>query len=407
MSLPSAKRSDGQAPVIVFGGGMTPLGAMRILGRDGLEVYAAETSDPLLRASRWFQPPPTAGTAPTNVNKGRLEDWLQGLDCERAVLMPCSDHWVSTIAALDPSLRERFPASVPTPSVLKRFVDKGEFAQLLLETGTPHPYSRVVETRGDLVAVPDAVFSSAILKPRDSQNFMEHYGVKALHVSSRADAGDQLEAVVAAGFHVILQEYVPGPATNHFFVDGFVDRTGKVQAVFVRQRVRMFPLDFGNSTAMISTEVSAAAGAVASITSLLTHAGYEGIFSAEFKRDPRDGIFKILEVNARAWWYVDFAARCGVDVCKMAYDNALGRAVAPLTGYDVGTTLVFPYYDFFACAALRARGELSLWGWFRSWFGTMQPVFQLQDPMPGLRAFFEVARPYVARRLGRLVGARR
>ncbi|MEP6492884.1 MAG: hypothetical protein ABJF01_09415 [bacterium] len=385
---------------------MTPLGAIRILGRRGLEVYTAETSDPLLRASRWFRPPPMKRGAVAAPDSRPLEDWLRDLDCERAVLMPCSDHWVSTIAALDPSLREQFPASVPTPSVLKRFVDKGEFAQLLLETGTPHPYSKVVDSRADLADVPEAVFSSAILKPRDSQNFMSHYGVKALHVSSRANAAEQLDAVVAAGFPLILQEYIPGPATNHFFVDGFVDRFGAVQAVFVRQRVRMFPLDFGNSTAMISTEVDAAAGAVASITALLSRAGYQGIFSAEFKRDPRDGIFKILEVNARAWWYVDFAARCGVDVCGMAYENALGHPVATVARYAVGQTLVFPYYDYFACAALRDRGELSLWAWFRSWFGTMQPVFQFADPVPGLRSFFEVAGPFVSRRLRRLVGSR-
>jgi len=47
------------------------------------------------------------------------------------------------------------------------------------------------------------------------------------------------------------------------------------------------------------------------------------VFSAEFKFDERDGLFKILEVNARPWWYVDFAARCGVDVCRMAYRDAL------------------------------------------------------------------------------------
>ena len=57
---------------------------------------------------------------------------------------------------------------------------------------------------------------------------------------------------------------------------------------------------------------------------------YRGIFSAEFKRDPRDGLFKLLEVNARPWWFVDFAVRCGVDVCRMAYDDALGREVPPL-----------------------------------------------------------------------------
>ncbi len=89
----------------------------------------------------------------------------------------------------------------------------------------------------------------------------------------------------------------------------------------------MFPLDFGNSTCMVSVAADEVAPAVASVERLLAHVGYRGIFSAEFKYDERDGLFKILEVNARPWWYVEFTARCGVDVCTLAYRDALGEAV--------------------------------------------------------------------------------
>jgi predicted ATP-grasp superfamily ATP-dependent carboligase len=154
---------------------------------------------------------------------------------------------------------------------------------------------------------------------------------------------------------------------------------------------------------MVSVRPEAAAGAVSAITSLLTHAGYRGMFSAEFKLDPRDGVFKILEVNARAWWYVDFAARCGVDVCRMAYDDALERPVAEVKSYRVGQRLVFPYTDYFACVALRRRGQLSRASWMRSWLGAMQPVFQLRDPAPSMRATARIVATFLGSRLRRLV----
>ena len=274
---------------------------------------------------------------------------------------------------------------------------------MLQATGTPHPFSKPLSDARDLDDVPDAIFGSAMLKPRDSQSFMAHFGTKALHVSTRREAADELTRVREAGFAVILQEYVPGPATEHYFVDGFIDRNGTVRAVFVRQRLRMFPLDFGNSTAMVSVEPSAATQAVSSITSLLRGVDYRGIFSAEFKRDPRDGVFKILEVNTRAWWYVDFAARCGVDVCRMAYEDALERPVQTIERYDIGRALVFPYYDYFACQALRREGKLSTWGWLRSWMGAMQPVFQLADPKPGMLALAKTMTRFVRNRVGRFV----
>ena len=81
------------------------------------------------------------------------------------------------------------------------------------------------------------------------------------------------------------------------------------------------------------------------------------MFSAEFKLDPRDGRFKLLEVNTRPWWYVDFAARCGVDVCTMAYRDALGEGVDTVESYRTGVVCVYPYMDLSACQALRRSGR--------------------------------------------------
>ena len=381
-----------EPPTIVLGTGISALGALRIIGSDRLQPLVAEVSDPLLQRSRWFRPVPNA---PRAFNDDVFPKWLETLPGDRYVLMPCSDHWVRRVAELAPELRARFPASVPAKESLHRLVDKGAFAELLLETGISHPRSFAADEEADLEAVPDAVFSSAILKPRDSQPFIAHFGVKAVHVTSRDDARRQLRDLRAGGFSVILQEYIPGPPGNHYFVDGFVDRFGTVQAIFVRRRLRMYPLDFGNSTAMVSVQALEASEAVAAITRLLAHLKYRGMFSAEFKRDPRDGQFKIVEVNARAWWYVEYAARCGVDVCRMAYNDALERPVTKLATYAIGKRLVFPYYDYPACVAESRRSGLTLAAGVGSWLGAMQPVFQLRDPRPGLHSFFKVMKSFV------------
>lgn len=397
-----AEQGPDQPPIIILGVGITALGVVRIVGRDGLAGFAAEPTDPLVRHSRWFR----ALRGPNGaVGKQTLEEWLPSLSVSRAVLIPCSDQWVRRVSALDPALRNRFPASVPAPDTLECFVDKGKFSQLLEDAGTPHPFSRILLNEADLATVPARVFERAILKPRESHRFFQRYNVKAVHVTSREEAVTRLKAFIAEGFPVILQEYIPGPATNHYFVDGFMDVHGTLRAVFARQRLRMYPLDFGNSTAMVSVPLQEAADAVASITTLLQRAKYRGIFSAEFKRDQRDGVFKLIEVNTRAWWYVDFAARCGVDVVKMAYDDALGRDVKRIEQYAIGRKLVFPYMDFFACLHLWRRGDLTIVGWIRSWLGAMQPVFQLRDPAPGVRSFVKTMWSFLAARVRRLIPA--
>jgi predicted ATP-grasp superfamily ATP-dependent carboligase len=149
----------------------------------------------------------------------------------------------------------------------------------------------------------------------------------------------------------------------------------------------MFPADFGNSTYMKSIPVSDVADAVQSLDRLLAHVDYRGVFSAEFKLDERDGLYKILEVNVRPWWYIEFAARCGIDVCYLGYLDALGCEVPPIVDYRVGVSLIYPHNDYFSYRALHRKGEMSLAQWLRSWLGSTQPVFQWADPMPAAAEF--------------------
>jgi D-aspartate ligase len=391
-----AEPSRDRPPILVLGDGITVLGVVRVLARGGLRPLATQAGDRVVSRSRWFEPVP-GGFG--QLHAVGLSQGLRDLPLERAVLMPCSDAFARAVAEIDSDLTARFPASVSAPDTLARFIDKGRFAETLVEHSIAHPWSEVVENAADLSRAPDRIFDHAILKPRDSQSFFRRYGVKAVHVSSRTDATEQLEAMSAEGFSFILQEYIPGGAQQHYFVDGFIDRGGSVRGLFARQRLRMYPLDFGNSTYMVSVPVEAAAPAAEAITSLLQRVGYRGVFSAEFKLDPRDRVFRLLEVNARAWWYVDFAARCGVDVCRMAYDDALGRPVTTVERYAVGRGLVFPYMDYNACRESLRRGQLSVWEWGRSWLGAMQPVFSLSDPRPASAEFAWILAEWLGRRV--------
>ena len=99
----------------------------------------------------------------------------------------------------------------------------------------------------------------------------------------------------------------------------------------------MFPTDFGNSTYLISVPLERLSPAMESLERILRAVHYRGIFSAEFKRDHRDGKFKILEINARPWWYIGFAIDSGVNVVEMAYRDALGLPVTTNATYRPGT----------------------------------------------------------------------
>jgi predicted ATP-grasp superfamily ATP-dependent carboligase len=267
-------------------------------------------------------------------------------------------------------------------------VDKGRLAAELSRLGVPYPRTVRLGAAADVRRLPEDGLAGAFLKPADSHAFQREFGRKAFRFASAGEAEGLAARALTAGLEVMVQEYVPGPPTAHYFLDGFVDRQGRVTAWFARQRLRMWPADFGNSSALVSVPLAEMEAARAGLERFLVAQRYRGIFSAEFKKDPRDGVFRLLEINARAWKFVDFAAACGVDVCHMAYRDALGLPVEPVSSYRIGATCVDAYFDRPACAAARRRGELSLLGWAHFWAGARPVTFTWDDPGPAVAWLF-------------------
>ena len=302
-------------------------------------------------------------------------------------MIACSDHWTVEVTRLGGSLGERFRVCLPEAQVLSRFVNKAGFAELVKTAKVPHPFTEIPRSEEDVIELSRRFDGQLFLKPANSQRFQTTFGAKAFRIESTEQALSIFRRVREGGLDVMVQEYVPGPSDRHYFVDGFVDRNHLLCACFARRRLRMFPPDFGNSSYMVSVGLEDVAGAVQALETLFEAAGYRGIFSAEFKLDERDRQFKILEVNCRPWWYVQFAAECGVDVVEMAYCDALGMPFPTAKTYKTGVRLVFPYYDFHALQEMRRRGKPVLKEFLSSWIGAKSPLFSWDDPLPAVSDF--------------------
>jgi predicted ATP-grasp superfamily ATP-dependent carboligase len=376
-------------PAIVVGSGLGALGALRLLHRSGVRAYSLNVEPSAESLSRWFRPLP--GIRETPGVGAPLAHLLEASSLERGVLVPCSDSLLAAICQLPRALASRFPSSTPAPEVVAQLTSKAKFATLLDAIDIPRPRTLIIQDSTDMERFADGRCPELFLKPVDSASFMRCYGVKACRVRDLVDARTRLARFQADGHRVVLQEYVPGPGSNHFLIDGFAGANGEVRALFARRRLRMFPPDFGDSTYMISVPLTEVEPAVQSLRSLLAAIGYRGIFSAEFKLDARDGMFKILEVNARVWIYVEFAGRCGVDVCTMAYRDALGLPLGDIPVYRTRARLVSPYADLAAARYAWSQRQLPKGAWLRSWFGAQQPLFNWTDPVPALRDWGQIS----------------
>lgn len=378
------------APVLILGGGVTALGTARSLGPLGIPVFATCGTGDLAAYSRWVRV--LGGGLPEFSSVEQLIEYLLKAPVERMMLMPCSDTWAEVVASLPPAMAARFPSFVSPLAVLQRLTDKEKFAGLVREHGIPHPQTLFMDDVSGLRGLDDSPGTQFFLKARNSQQFIARTGVKAYMVSSLDEVRRRVAELSAAGLGVVLQEYVPGPPSNHYFVDGFADRHGAIRARFARQRLRMDPPHFGNSTYLRSVALAEVPDIVVTVDRLITASGLRGIFSVELKRDERTGVAKVLEVNARPWWYVHYATACGVNVCEMTYRAALGESLPAFDGsYLVGRTCVYVRPDYRACRELRRAGQLSLATCIKQWLTAEHMITSSSDPMPAVYRFIDQA----------------
>lgn len=371
-------------PALVLGTGETALGTIRSLHRSGITpIYRARCRD----VASWSRYHVQIRCWPEQVlEPAALGRWLGSLDIPRAVLMPSSDPWVQSVSRLDADCESRFPTWVCGPSAIETLIDKDLFRQAIEGLGLPLPASHHLAKDPRHWNMPDAAFRNAFLKPHDSPSFLGRFGVKGMHVKDRAEAIEKCQTVWREGLSVLLQEYVPGPPGNHYFIDGFRPKDGSDTHYLARQRIRMYPPDFGNSTCMRTVDLAGVEPAVESLEKLFVGIGFHGIFSAEFKRDERDGLFRILEVNCRPWWYIDFADRCGLRVCQLAYQESLGIGSRSKTTYISNRICTYPSKDLMArkndglpyLSALLVTMIVSA--------RSIQPVFSWLDPLPSVSA---------------------
>ena len=385
-SAEPASEPRARTPALVLGGrNHTALGVIRALARNGIPQFTVGAGTSYVSYCRWHRRLRSQhGDDPTPES---LAGFLARLSVEPMVLIPCSDAWVAAVARLEPTLAARFPASIAPLESLDICLDKGRFADTLARLGLPHPRTICIGASDDVRTLWDSTLRDPFLKPRNSLALRASYGVKAFRIRTRAEAMTRVREAQQAGLELMLQEYVPGPAGSHYFVDGFVDRAGAVCARFARRRIRTNAEPFGDSSCMVSISLEEARAPLDILDRLLPALRYRGVFNAQFKYDDRDGLFKLLEVNPRAWGGVSLPVGCGVNVVEMSYWDALGFPVKPVVEYPIGRYWIYASSDRRVCWQLFREGRLTPGAWLRTWAGAVQAIFRWDDPAPAAIVF--------------------
>jgi D-aspartate ligase len=352
------------------------LGVIRSLGRLGIPVHTMrEDRFAPIALSRYVRRPVSpmpAGVHPDDALDllDRLADRLPG----PAVLVTTDDAGAVFLAEHGDKLRSRYLFPAPPADLPRRAAGKASLAEICRTAGVPHPATTVPVDAAEAVAFADSfgypvvakvnrpwtadksvgLQSTTIVRSRD--------GLLALFEQARRATGDGPDT------GLLLQEYLapapPGTRQDWFF-HGYFDASARCLFGHTGVKVRSFPAHAGlTSYGRWVPNERLRAEAVA----LLSGLGYQGVADLDYRWNPRDDSYQLLDFNPRLGaQFRLFQDTAGIDVVRAMHLDLTGRVFTPGAAVP-DRALVVENYDPLAARAYRREGTLSM----RSWLASMR-----------------------------------
>lgn len=385
---------NGLTGALVMGADYLGLGIARSLGRRKIPVWVLREEGEWLAATSRY----AARSLPwQGSNESTRADFLVKLAREDGlrgwVLFPTSDGAVGLVARHHEALAQHFRLTTPPWDTLRWLCDKRRLRELARNLGIDQPWSICPCSRDELTDL-DCRFP-AVVKPalREGSNPLK--AKKAWRVDDRQSLlkrYDQARALLPPEM-ILIQELVPGWGETQFSYAALC-LDGRPLAWLVARRTRQLPMDFGLFSTYVETVEEP--GVIEPSIRLLGSLRYTGLVEIEFKRDPRDGHYKLLDVNPRVWGWHTLGGRAGVDFSYLLWRMTQGEHV-PEVRADAGLRWRMTSGDLLVAALEILRGRLSLRGYLQSLNGSsVSAIFASDDPVPGL-----VDLPLLGYRVGR------
>ena len=375
---------------VVLGSDFKALAAIRSLARAGVRTLVVDDQPRAAWFSRyaggrvrWPEPMSGEGFARGLVDlaaRRGLRGW---------VLLPMQDDAVETVARHGDRLREQYGVVTPPWNSLCPVHDKLALHRTAERAGVPHPRTWIPESAEELTSL--HIQFPVIVKPAVSIGLQHALGKKALPArdwSELLEAWRRASSALEPAQRLLIQEIIPGDGRNQFSVAAFCE-DGAIRVAMTARRLRQFPVDYGLSSSFVEAvwvpELPQLAKRMMSQTSI------SGPVELEFKRDPRDGSFKLFDVNVRLWAWHALCTACGLDFARMQFEVAEGSWPAPMEARYGRRWMRVPTDVPAAIQAMRRR-ELGLGRYLRTLRLPIQPsVLDWRDPLPFVGDLAQIA----------------
>jgi D-aspartate ligase len=308
------------------------LAAIRSLGRQGLRVIAVDNR-PFALGFRSRYAEPRLAPDPLDDEDGFIAalQAIAGETDDVLPLFPTHDEHLNAIARHADVLGERYRFPFPSWEVLERIQSKRHQLETAEAAGVPIPRTFYPGSAEEALAAGEEVGFPLIVKPSANVGFRRSHKRQLFRCESPAELERAYE--LAAPHEPMVQELIPGSAEEMYTLGSYLDRDGQALGLFSGRKLSQTRGYMGSARAGEAVWVDEV---VEQGLALLRALGFHGISQVEVMRDPRDGRYKLLEVNPRLWQWHSLAAACGVDLPWIAYRDLVGDPLPPVRMHGDG-----------------------------------------------------------------------
>jgi predicted ATP-grasp superfamily ATP-dependent carboligase len=324
------------APAIVLEvGWVNGLGAIQTLARAGVKVLALDHRPFAIGLRSRYCLPLVCPDPYAEEQRftAFLSELVELLPAPTPILATHDDGLASISRAL-PKLGGKLLCPAPDAAKLDLLQQKSWQLARAAEANVAAPLTLYPSSASEAREAAKEIGFPLFVKPSEPIAFRKVYPRRRVF-SCDSMAGLDEAYEMAAPYAPMLQEVVPGGDKELYTVGSYLGSEGRALGIFCGRKLRQTP----RSRKLVPRGVGSCRHGealwlpelVEDSLRLLEVCAYTGISQVEFKRDPRDGRYKLMEINPRLWMWHTLAAACGVNLAHIAYLDLTGRPSEPRT----------------------------------------------------------------------------
>jgi len=301
------------------------------------------------------------------------------------LIIPTKDYGVEFLAEHKDVLEQYYLIPTPNRDVIERVVNKKNLYNTASQLGIAVPSIFTPGSLGELEALEGKITFPCLVKPGLGHLFFRRFDFKMIEANSFDDLVRNYRNLTSEfttdEFKLMICEIIPGPDSEQMVqYVSYIDRSGELLASMTSRKMRQDPPRYGQGRIARSERVPGLDG---QSHKLLNGLGYHGFSEIEWKYDPREGVYKLIEINPRFIFYIGLCTACGINFPYIQYADLVRNEKVRVDSFRENVYWIHEYKDALHTALNHGMETLSLWDYVRPYLGRKYfAIFDPRDPSP-------------------------